>query len=101
MTLSDPVARALHRLTVALDQLEAASARRARADEARVDLDDELSVMQDDRARLAVELDAALARARALDEANLEVARRVERAKTALRSILSSVAAGATPPDLA
>ena len=71
---------AIKRLSAALDQLEAVQSRRQRADLARGDLEEELSLMQDDRARLAVELDAALARAKALDAANLEASLGLERA---------------------
>ena len=57
----------------------------------RGDLEEELSLMQDDRARLAVELDAALARAKALDAANLEASLGLERAGATLRSVLASI----------
>ena len=48
--------------------------------------------MQDDRARLAVELDGALDRNRGLLSANAEAARRLSRAGAAIRAVL----AGAT-----
>jgi chromosome segregation ATPase len=83
---------ALKQLAAALDQLEAAAARRAEADAARADLEEELAIMQDDRSRLAVELDGATARAKSLQIANAEVARRLERASATIRSILSTVA---------
>jgi hypothetical protein len=82
---------AIKRLSTALDQLEAVQARRQRADLLRGDLEEELSLMQDDRARLAVELDAALARAKALDAANLEASLGLERAGTTLRTVLASI----------
>jgi hypothetical protein len=44
--------------------------------------------MQDDRARLAVELDGALDRNRGLLAANIEAGRRIERASAAIRTIL-------------
>jgi hypothetical protein len=82
---------AIKRLSAALDQLEAVQARRTRADLMRGDLEEELSLMQDDRARLAVELDAALARAKALDAANLEASLGLERAGATLRTVLASI----------
>ena len=82
---------ALKRLAVALDQLEAAAERRAAADAVRADLEEELAIMQDDRSRLAVELDGTIARAQSLQTANNEVSRRLERASATLRSVLSAV----------
>jgi small-conductance mechanosensitive channel len=88
---------ALKRLAAALDQLEAAAARRADAAAVGADLEEELAIMQDDRSRLAVELDGAIARANSLQIANAEVARRLERAGATVRSILA--AADAAEPD--
>ncbi len=70
----------LARLRTALDNLEAASERRARRDAARSDAEAEFAMMQDDRARLAVELDAALDAQRTLAEANGAAMERVTRA---------------------
>jgi chromosome segregation ATPase len=78
---------ALQRLASALDQLEAAGARRAQADAQRADLEEELSVMQDDRSRLAVELDGALARNRSLQTAHNEVRQRLANVSEAVRSL--------------
>jgi small-conductance mechanosensitive channel len=88
---------ALKRLAAALDQLEAAAARRADADAIGADFEEELAIMQDDRSRLAVELDGAIARANSLQIANAEVARRLEQASATLRAILA--AADAVEPD--
>jgi Domain of unknown function (DUF4164) len=84
----DRLEPSLKRLRAALDLLEAAVERRVRQDEARGDTQEELALMQDDRARLAVELDGALDRSRGLLAANIEAARRVERASAALRAVL-------------
>jgi predicted nucleic acid-binding Zn-ribbon protein len=84
----------LKRFASALDHLEAAGERLAIADRVRADLEDELSVMQDDRARLAAELDGALARARALEHANEDVRERVERASASVRAVLEAARAG-------
>ena len=80
---------ALKRLDAALDRLDAASERRAKADALRTNLEDELAVMQDDRSRLAVELDGAIARAKSLELANDEVARRLNGASAEIRAVLA------------
>ena len=78
----------LKRLRAALDLLEAAMERRARQEGAKGDAQEELALMQDDRARLAVELDSALDRNRGLLAANIEAGRRVEKASAAIREVL-------------
>jgi chromosome segregation ATPase len=75
-------------LLAALDQLEAACERRRNADAERSNLEEELAVLQDDRTRLALELDDAQARAKSLELANGEVARRLAKASSSLRTIL-------------
>ena len=74
---TDPV---LARLRAALDTLEATAEKRARRDALRSDAEAEFAMMQDDRARLAVELDAALDAQRALAEANAAAIEKVTRA---------------------
>ena len=83
--------RALSRLASAIDHLEAAAARRAQLDAARGNLEDELWVMQDDRARLALDLDGALASGRALAGTQGEVAQRLERASATVRAVLAEI----------
>jgi hypothetical protein len=80
---------ALRRLAAALERLDAASERRAKADALRANIEDELAVMQDDRSRLAVELDGAIARSRSLELANDEVARRLNGASSVIRGVLA------------
>jgi hypothetical protein len=80
---------ALKRLAAALDRLAAASERRARAHSLRTNLEDELAVMQDDRSRLAVELDGAIARLKSLELANDEIARRLNGASAEIREVLA------------
>lgn len=89
MTRPAPLDAALKRLTSALDQLEAAGERVARAGADRRDLVDTLTVMQDDRGRLAAELDSALTRQLALEHATEEVALRLDRAGGTLRRLLA------------
>ncbi len=79
---------AISRLRAALDGLEAAVERRLRSRFASHDAEQEFAMMQDDRARLAVELDAALDAQRALSEANSAASERVSRAAGAIESWL-------------
>lgn len=90
MSLPNAVETALRRLSAALDLLEAAAERRERADQARGNVEEELAVMQDDRTRLAVELDGAVARSRSLDLTHQEVARRLARAHAAVEQALAA-----------
>ena len=78
----------MKRLRAAIDLLEASIERRSRQDEARGDAHEELALMQDDRARLAVELDGALDRNRALLTANHEAASRLSEAGKAIRAVI-------------
>jgi hypothetical protein len=84
-----PFEPSLRRMRAAIDLLEAAVERRARLDARRGDADEELALMQDDRARLAVELDGALDRNRALDAANAEAAKLLAQANTALDRLIA------------
>jgi hypothetical protein len=83
---------ALKSLVAALDQLEAACERRLQVEAERNDIEEEFAVLQDDRARLAVELDGAVARSQSLELANNEVARRLARARLAIKEMMSHVA---------
>ncbi|MFC0284202.1 DUF4164 family protein [Camelimonas abortus] len=85
---------ALKRLDAALTALEAAAARRAEADRRTIDLETELSLMQDDRSRLAVDLDGAMARLARLQAASAELGERVERAIGAVTAALADDAPG-------
>lgn len=84
---------ALRKLAAALDRLDAANERRAKADALRANVEEELAVMQDDRSRLAVELDGAVARSKSLELANHEVARRLNHASAEIKAVLSGAAA--------
>jgi len=84
----------LERLRAALEMLEAAVERRTRLDARRADADEEFALMQDDRARLAVELDGALDENRALAAAQSAALEKVTRAGAAVEAILRR--AGAT-----
>ena len=101
MSIPTALEAALKRLSVAIDHLDAAADRRARADAARGDLEEELAIMQDDRSRLAIELNSALARVGSLDLAHREAERRLERAGATIRAALGETGAeqGHTPAD--
>ena len=99
MSIPTALEAALKRLSVALDHLDAAADRRARADAARGDLEEELTIMQDDRSRLAIELDSALARVGSLDLAHREAERRLERASATIRAALGESAADGAADD--
>ncbi len=77
--MSAPQDPALARLQAALDALEAVAERRRQVPK-QTDTEAEFALMQDDRARLAVELDAALDAQRALAEANAAAMERVNKA---------------------
>jgi hypothetical protein len=91
MDIPERLDAALQRVAAALEKLEAASERRVKAEALRANLEEELAVMQDDRSRLAVEVDGAVARSMVLETANDEVARRLKSANAAIRAVLASV----------
>lgn len=80
---------AMKRLESALSLLEAAVSRRLEAEKSRGDLETELQLMQDDRARLAVELDGALTRLDRFEAATEDVSRRVRQAIGEVRGVLA------------
>lgn len=83
---------ALVRFKTALDQLERAVAVRLEDDLSSAELEEELAIMQDDRARLALDLDAALARQNALEKSRDEVLRRLDAAGEGVAAALSGAA---------
>ena len=84
----DDIEMSFKRLASAVDALELAVERRMRHDEARANEQEEFALMQDDRSRLAVELDAAADRSRRLETANGEAAKRLAHAAQAIERIL-------------
>jgi hypothetical protein len=79
---------AVKRLDAALGLLEAAVSRRLEAERQRGDLETELQIMQDDRARLAMELDGAVARLHRFEAATGDLDRRVGRAMGIIRDVI-------------
>ena len=82
---------AMKRLENALALVEAAVARRLDAERRRGDLETELQIMQDDRARLAVELDGTLTRLHRTEAAADHVGERVRRAIGVIEDVLADV----------
>ena len=85
---SDALELSLKRLGHAVELIERATERRMLHDVARVNTEEEYVLMQDDRARLAVELDAALDRSRTLEAANEQAGERLARAAQAIGHII-------------
>ncbi|MET0539577.1 MAG: DUF4164 family protein [Xanthobacteraceae bacterium] len=90
MSDSAAIDAANKRLALALDALAAAVERRGEADRQSSSLSVQLHALGADRARLASELDAAVARAQALDHVNREVAKRIDTVLGSIRSLLDA-----------
>lgn len=88
MTTEDPLDNALGRFTAALDRLEGAIAERQAEAEQAIGIDRQIQRMTADRARLAQELDRALARTERLEGTNQEVSERLVGAMERIRSII-------------
>lgn len=88
---------AMKRLDMALGLLEASVSRRLEADRRRGGLETELQLMQDDRARLALELDGALTRLHRFEAAADDVGQRVRQAIGAVQGVLAQ--AGSLNPE--
>jgi chromosome segregation ATPase len=93
----DAIDAALERLARALDLLEQAAEARSETDSRRAERDEAISVLEDDRSRLAVELDGAIARNRSLEHAADEVSRRLEAARATVQDLLAAAELGAGP----
>jgi predicted nucleic acid-binding Zn-ribbon protein len=96
-TSVDSLETSLKRLTSAVDALEWATDMRMRHDDARATTQEEFALMQDDRSRLAVELDAAVDRSRALESAGEEAAKRLAHAAQTIERVLGRLAPDAAP----
>jgi chromosome segregation ATPase len=87
---SEAIAAAATRLAVALDALDAAAERRRDADRQTQALSAQFYALDDDRARLASELDEAAARTKHLESANRDIAARIDAAIETIRAVLNS-----------
>ncbi len=81
---------ATRRLTQALDTLDAAVDRRMEIDRGRTPLAEQIHALDADRSKLAADLDTQTARARRLEAANRDVARRLDAAMENIRLVLES-----------
>jgi len=90
MSEVDSIEAASRRLALALDALDAAAERRCEAARGEEAMAAQVHALGDDRARLAGELDDAIARTRALEAANREVADRIARTIEAIRGLVGS-----------
>ncbi len=94
MTQFQRLDAALARFEKALSAVEAAGGERRENTLSLSDLEEELAVMQDDRSRLALDLDAALARAAMLEKARDEALRRIEQASAGVAAVLGEANQG-------
>lgn len=90
LALTPALGSALARLDAGLAALEAAAERRLEAARAQAELGEAFAAMQDDRSRLALELDDSLARGKKLESAGEDVARRLDRLGAALAAMSAS-----------
>src|ERR1700690_192735 len=88
ITSMDSLETSLKRLTSAVEALEWATDMRMRHDEARATTQEEFALMQDDRSRLAVELDAAGDPSGTLEAAPAEATKRLAPAAQAIKRVL-------------
>lgn len=85
-----PVDSAVKRLALALDALDAAVERRREADRSEDALAQQVHALGVDRTKLAAALDGEAARNRYLEDANREIARRLDAAIATIQSVLDS-----------
>ena len=90
MSETSAIDAATKRLTLALDALEAAAEGRREAELGKSELAAQIHVLDDDRSRLASDLDKAVAQGRSLENANREIAKRLDVAMDSIRSVLAA-----------
>jgi hypothetical protein len=90
MTDQSAIEQATRRLTQALDALDAAVERRIEIDRSRTILVEQMHALDADRAKLAADLDKEIARARRLETANRDIARRLDTAMENIRHVLET-----------
>ncbi len=86
-------------LQMAIAQLERTVAGKLEDEASNAELQEELAIMQDDRSRLALDLDAALARQNALEKSRDEVLRRLESASEGVAAALGAAVAAPVRED--
>jgi enoyl reductase-like protein len=90
MSDTSAIDAATRRLTLALDALEAAAEGRREAELGKSELAAQIHALDDDRSRLASDLDNAVAQGRSLENANREIAKRLDTAMDSIRSVLEA-----------
>jgi hypothetical protein len=80
-------------LEASLAQLENAAHRKLDLERRRGDLETELAIMQDDRSRLAIDLDGTMSRLKSVETAAGGALLRLDRAMHAIRTVLGDDAA--------
>ena len=91
MTIEQPsIDAAIRRLTSALNELEAVVERRQENDRGQDSLAARIQALGADRSRLADELDMSMSRARSLEDANRNIAERIDGAIETIRAVLKS-----------
>jgi hypothetical protein len=90
MTEATTIDSATRRLTLALEALEAAVERKIDIDRSRTILTEQVHALDADRSRLAADLDSQTARARRLEAANRDIARRIDAAMENIRAVLEA-----------
>jgi hypothetical protein len=88
MSDASVIEAATRRLALALDRLEAAAEERREVDLGEDNLMAQVHALDDDRSRLASDLDVAVARGRMLETTNRDIARRLDGAIKTIRSVL-------------
>jgi chromosome segregation ATPase len=81
---------ATKRLSLALDNLDAAVERRHESDRSGQSLEAQLHALSADRSRLTADLDNMSARSREIETTNREIARRLDVAIDGIRSVLEA-----------
>ena len=82
------IAAAIRKLNAALDALEVVVERRQENDRSQDNLAARIQSLGVDRSRLADELDTSLSRARVLEDANRNIAERIDGAIETIRAVL-------------
>ena len=88
MTDQNAIEQATRRLMQALDMLDAAVERSIEIDSSRVVLAEQVHALDADRSRLAADLDNQTGKARRLEAANRDIARRLDEAMENIRHVL-------------
>ena len=90
MTEQSQIDKAVTRLAMALDALDAAVDRRIEADRSEDTLVAQVQALGLDRTKLAASLDGETARSRRLEAANREIAARLDAAIASIQSVLDT-----------